>query len=503
MQQHRAAFGIEKAGLVVAALVCAVALAVVLAVVLTAPSATLMVAALAAAGAATFFLVMRQVRRPLLAALFLLAPVDISKAVIAPLADRYFAVGPYYSPGLYLSLAHVALLALVVVWLGRRALLEHRWPPMTRLDAFAFAYIAYIWVRSIGAAQGVLSLGSAASYSLAVLAFYVASHAIEDAADMRLVIRASLVALFIVFCYVALQSVTQSPLPLPGSKALTAGTSVDFGGEASVFRPSGFMNHPNSLAHYLVVLIPPAFALALLGPRRIPSHVWWMAVVTIAAAGSMLLVTLSRGGWASMLLGVLVVVVVYVYRGLVTRRQLGLAAIAVVLGSIALVIVYPDILLRLTAPDNRSLESRVLLADMAFTIIEANPFAGVGFGDYNRAAFAYSAPLFATVSADYQLALHQLVVHNHFLLIAAELGIPAMLLFVYLLWRFARLPYPLKRWRDPAAFAMAVGLSASVVGEALFLNSDNYYADIRVFLFWLAAGVLQALTLQADKKAHA
>jgi hypothetical protein len=189
-----------------------------------------------------------------------------------------------------------------------------------------------------------------------------------------------------------------------------------------------------------------------------------------------------------------------VRKGLITRSRLGLILMAVIVGALVLVTVYPAILLRLTAPDNRALESRVLLADMALTIIRANPFAGVGFGDYNRAAFEYAAPLFATVTADYQIALHQLVVHNHFLLLAAELGIPAMLLFVYLLWRFVRLPWPLSRWQDHGSFAIAIGLSAAVVGEALFFNSDNYYADIRVYLFWLAAGVLQALTLLADRE---
>ncbi|MET0544624.1 MAG: O-antigen ligase family protein [Variovorax sp.] len=471
-----------------------------MAALLGAESTGWQVAGLGAIAAAVYALATRQVRRPLLAAVFFLAPVDISKAIIAPLTSLYFPAGPYYSPGLYVTLSQMALLALLVAWLGHRALLERRWPPMSRLDWIALGFMAYIWIRSVGSPQGLLSLGSAASYSLAVIGFYVASHAIQDTSDLRLVIKASLAVLFLTVFYVALQSITQLTLTLPGSKGLSFGATVDFGAGATTYRPAGFMNHPNSLAHYLVIVLPPAIALCLLGPTRIPPAAWWASVVATAGGVAILLVTLSRGGWASAALATFVVVAVYLRKGLISRPQLALIFVALVVCALLVVTVYPAVLLRLTAPDNRSLESRVLLADMAVTIIQANPFAGVGFGDYNRAAFAYAAPLFATVTEAYQHELHQLVVHNHFLLVAAELGIPAMLLFVYLLWRFVRLPWPLSRWQDHGTYAVAIGLSAAVVGEALFFNSDNYYADIRVYLFWLAAGVLQALTLLADRE---
>ncbi len=474
--------------------------AMVIAMALAAPSAAIGLVVLLALGAGAYALFTQSVRRPLLAGLFLLAPVDISKAVIAPLVSRYSAIGPFYSPGLYVSLAQMVLLLLFAVWLGRRVLLEHRWPPVTVLDALAFGFVGFIWFRAMGSAQGVLALGTAASYSLAVLGFYVASHAIEDSADLRLVLGISGAMLGIMFLYVMLQTLTQQPWPLPGSKGMALGATVNFGGESSAFRPSGFFNHPNALAHYLVVVLPPAFALALLGPRHLPRKVWYAALAITVSASVMLLVTLSRGGWASALLALSVVVLAYLRGGLISRRQLGFAACAAVIGLCVLVVVYPNLLLRLTAPDNRSLESRVLLADMAFTIIKANPFLGIGFGGYNRAAFAYSAPLFANVSTDYQLALHQLVVHNHFLLLAAELGIPAMLFFIYLLWRFVRQVLPLRQWGDPGSFALVTGLGAGIVGQALFFNSDNYYADIRIFMFWLSAGVLQAMVIQCRRR---
>ena len=478
--------------------------ALVLCVLMSFPSMVLLALALAAMGFGGLAMLTRQVRKPLLALLFIAAPIEINKAVVASAVSLFYPGGPYYSPGLYLSLAHMALLLLALAWLGRRFILERRLPPMTRLDWMVLAYMSSVWLRSMGSPQGILSIATAASYSLAMLAFYVASHAIKDASDLRLVLRSSLFVLFLTIGLATLQYFTKSQLlQLPGIKNLAAGATIDLGNIGEVFRPPGFLSHPNALAHYLVAVLPPAVALVLVGPRRLSGKIWWTSALAAVSAGAALLVTLSRGGWLSGGLAVAVIVAVYYRRGLISSRQLRWLLAAVVVGAIAVLIAYPSILLRLTAPDGRSLESRVLLADMATTMIQHNPWIGVGFGDYQRAAYAYVPPLFATVSPDYHFSLHQLVVHNHYLLLAAELGVPAVLFFVYLLWRFARLAWPLERWRDPQTFALAVGLGAAVVGQGVFFNSDNYYADTRVFIFWLSAGLLQALTLHAERERSA
>ncbi|HEX7637885.1 MAG TPA: O-antigen ligase family protein, partial [Burkholderiaceae bacterium] len=174
-------------------------------------------------------------------------------------------------------------------------------------------------------------------------------------------------------------------------------------------------------------------------------------------------------------------------------RQLGRLALAGACGLAALLAAYPELLLRLTAPDERSTESRIILTDQAWTIIQAHPWVGVGYGGYNRAAYEYIAPAFANISQEYQEALLQLVVHDHYLLVAAELGVPAMLFFAALMIRFVRQPEPWPGWGEPTSFALATGLSGALVTQLLFLASDNFYADVRVFMIWLAAGTLQAV----------
>jgi len=438
----------------------------------------------------------RAPRRMLIAGLYFLAPIDVSKALVAPL-DRF------YSPGLYLSAAHVMLLALALLWGGHRLLIERRALPLTRLDLAALAFLAVLGLRSMGTLQGGLATASAVAYGLAVLGFYVASHALRDEADLRLALVAAAAAVGAEFLWVAAQVATGTPLALPGAKVLNSGEMLSFGSEGSAFRPAGFFVHPNALADHMTLVLPPAFALLLLGRRQLGPRARTLALGVLAAGSVMLLLTLSRGGWAAAILGGAWVLFLAVRRGLVSRRQLGALAVAGLAGLMIVIAVYPQLLLRLTAPDQRSTESRLILADQAMTIIRAHPWAGVGYGGYNRAAYEYMAPSFAYVSAEYQTALLQLVVHNHYLLLAAELGVPAMLGFVVLLAMFVRQPRPWPAWRDDGAFAVAAGLSGALLAQALFLASDNFYADIRIFMIWLTAGTLQGLCLRQRQQGAA
>jgi O-antigen ligase len=431
-------------------------------------------------------------RHHLIGLLFLTAPYDISKAIIAPV-DRF------YSPGLYVTVSQAILLFLTAVWGVERIFVQRLRLPCTRLDLLAFGFLGLVWIGALRSSMDPLIYGSAISYSLCVLGFYVVSHAVQSRQDVRLLLAMVILGFGLQAVYVAAQIETHAPLPLPGAKV---GTTADIE-QGLPFRPAGGFEHPNSLADYLSLLIPPALAVFLLGRRRMPARARAIAGLVAAVAGTLLLLTLSRGGWAACLLGSLFVAAVFWRTRLIDSGYLLAFAGAALACLLAAVLIFPQIVLRVTESDSRSTESRAVLSDQAMTIIKANPLLGVGFGGYNRAAFEYMPPAFALISEDYQIQLRKLVVHNHYLLLAAELGIPAMLYWIYLMLRFVRQAWPLSKWRDPGRFALAVGLSGALASQMLFLTSDNYYTDLRVYLLWLTAGLLQSLTLQAARDATA
>lgn len=475
-------------------------LAAGLALALAALSTGLAVAGVVALAALVLVAWTREPRRALVVALFVLAPLDISKAVVAPL-------GAYYSPGLYVSPAHMMVLLLGALWLAQRLLVERRGLPFSRLDALAGLLLAIIWVSALRSPQGLLAVATAVTYTLAVLAWYVTSHALKDKTDLRLAITASVAMLALEALHVAAQMATHQLLPLPGSKSLVPAAALMFGaGGTSFLRPTGFQGHPNALGHHMVILLPAALALVLLGRRFLAWRTWVLALAALGASAVLLLLTLSRGGWASGVLGALLVVAVFTARGVLNRRQIAGFMLAAATALAVLVAAYPQAVLRLTTSDGRSVEARVLLTDQAVAMIRENPLTGVGYGAYNRAAFAYVGPRFATVSADFQEQVRKLVVHNGYLLLAAELGLPAMLLFMVLMVSFVRLPWTLPgglgAWRDPGGFALAVGLSGSMIGQMLYWSSDNYYADARVFMMWLSAGLLRAVVAVHGREAR-
>lgn len=430
-------------------------------------------------------------RRVLLGLLFLTAPFDISKAVIPPL-DRF------YSPGLYVTVSQAVMLVLGLVWAVERVLVRHERLPFTGLDVLAFGFLAVIWTGAMHSQAGMLGYASAAAYSLCVLGFYVVSHTLQTKDDVRLMLKMTIVAFCFQALYVAAQMATRSFLTLPGAKVAPVGTQglIYEAEQVSAFRPVGAFDHPNALADYLTLLLPPALAFVLMNRKRLPADVWRTAACVCVAAAALLLLTLSRGGWAAALLGALMLGGVFLHKRIIGSGHVLAFACIVFTGLIAVVAIFPQVVLRLTEPDARSTESRIVLSDQALTIIKGHPLIGVGYGNYNRAALENTPPSFALISEDYQKELLKLVVHNHYLLLASELGLPAMCYWIYLMLRFVRQAWPLARWQDPGMFALAVGLAAALVSQMLFLASDNYYADIRIYLLWLTAGILQALTLQ-------
>jgi O-antigen ligase len=434
----------------------------------------------------------------LLGLLFLAAPFDISQAIVPPL-DRI------YSPGLYVTIAQAVMLLLGLLWAAERMLKRHLSMPFTRLDRLGVGFLVLVWFGAMHAQGRVLSFSSAIAYTLCVLGFYVVSHAVETKSDLRLIMTAVIVGLCLEAVYVAAQMLTHNFLTLPGAKVAPVGTQgLVFGNENTAsFRPIGSFNHPNALADYLTLLVSPAFALVLMSRRRLPARIWTAALGVLLLGTALLLLTLSRGSWAAALLGGLFIGSVFWRTRIIGKGHL-LAFLGLgVAGVLATAIIFPQVVLRLTEPDMRSTESRLVLTDQAVTIIRDHPFIGVGYGGYNLAAHQHTPPSFALISEDYQKQLLELIVHNHYLLVAAELGIPAMCYFIFLMLRFVRQAWPLSRWRDPGMFALGVGLSGALVSQMLFLASDNYYVDIRIFLLWITAGLLQALTIIAARDAPA
>jgi O-antigen ligase len=338
-----------------------------------------------------------------------------------------FAAGSY-SPA---TAAYVAFLAFMVVVYSNIAL----WFPALEAVApgktvIAFAAVALAFSCALSRREFTFGLGAGglAVYLFAAMVlvspvfsrwpevsidtvlesvkFFAGFVVAANVLDTRRRIRHAVAALVLV-----------SLIPAIGATAnYLAGVGLVEGTRASWI---GVFGNPNFLAYHLVIAIPLALSLrdaAKPGENRVFVRLFWLGVVGLLCAG--ILLTGSRGG----ALGAGAVLLLWVTRSLVRGRIAIGAAAAVV---IALLMTPASPFNReatrsaLTGEIDESAQGRIDAWRTAERMVYHNPLVGVGAG-----AFVDSFDDYAPGDAGRARATH-----NSFVMIAAELGIPALLVF--------------------------------------------------------------------------
>jgi O-antigen ligase len=292
-----------------------------------------------------------------------------------------------------------------------------------------------------------------------------------------------------------IEVLTGSSVNLPGTNTTTLGTRLVFeqAGGVHAFRPSGFMGHPNALAALMVFLLPLMLLLLMQGKRALGALTWYVMFILFCLGSVALLLTLSRAGWISCAAAGFFMLYIGYKRGVILRKYINMLFLGGTLAIMIAVLVFPTIYLRITESDERSSESRLAMMYQAMLIIERNPVLGVGIGGYNRAARANIPEFFANLSPWFQDELLKGIVHNKYLLVAAEMGIIGLVIFLLMLWRFVMAVPRDKQWTDPMMFVLALGLTAGIFGQVIFYLFDHFYEDQRITLLYVYLGLLLAV----------
>ena len=419
-------------------------------------------------------------------------PVELTKALITTNSE-------VYTPPLHLTLSDLALLPLLLLWVGQRKLVEKRGFRLSPFHFPALCFVAWHWFSLLHTPQlkgGICAAIIATKY---FLIFMWAADYVDSTRRLRNLLLGAAGGLTLNLLFTVVQFLTGSRLEMQGAKAATVGTSLVFaqGGGLHTLRPFGFLQHPNVLASYLVLVLP-ILLVFVLGRKRPAAPTWCLMTGFFTVSLGCLLLTLSRGGWVACFVAFVVVFGLGVRRRLVTVAAVVMVAVSLVAGALAAGIVYPALYLRLTDSDERAGESRILMAEQAFLISREKPLTGIGLGGYNTLARARIPASFSRVPTDYQKELRKAVVHNKYLLVLAELGAVGLGLFLYLLYRAVRVFFMVPRWRDGFDHGLGLGLLAGIIGQLAFFHFDHFYVDVRNGLLWFAFGVLSGLVrLQA------
>jgi O-antigen ligase len=244
-----------------------------------------------------------------------------------------------------------------------------------------------------------------------------------------------------------------------------AGSAV-YGAE---YRPGYVTGDPNFFAASAVLCLPMAFVWALEGTRPW-ERMYCLGCLALGLAGTM--VAASRGGFVGLLVGLAVLTWHSRYRA---KALMVVAGVLVV----ALVASPTSPLKRLLDPthgDVEAREARIQLWTAGLRMVTAHPLLGVGLGNFKAAASGYGG-----VIGD-----RELIAHNGYLDVAAEMGLPALLALSAMIFFSCRTASKIRRQTlltGPAGVHHAAwGIEAGLVAFAVALF---FVSGLFLKLFWL------------------
>jgi len=257
-------------------------------------------------------------------------------------------------------------------------------------------------------------------------------------------------------------------------------------GAGSVSRVAGTLGHPNKLAVFLGMLIQINLALFF---APISKKIKYLLALSFVLMCSTMILTFSRGGWLGLAFGGSITC----YWCLAKRiRNRVISAILLIVFisvfAVSSITLIDSVRKRLFEEDYGTAKTRIPMGITALNIIRHYPWLGVGFTNYVLVAPRYD------ISAEGISYHFPRPVHNEFLLIAAELGIPALLLFLMILTVIFWHLLSLGRSRgDPVISYLAIGFFGGWVGWCLHHQFEYLYSFLVLPVWVYYFGFIQAL----------
>ena len=277
--------------------------------------------------------------------------------------------------------------------------------------------------------------------------------------------------------------------------------SVPSGEESSITRATGTLGHPNQQAMYHALFTIPLVALFM-----VRNWIWRVLVALVLLASfCAIIVTVSRTSWISCALAGAIIVAMAWRNGRMTRAGwlgLGLGALlgVILLGSFSSLIIT-----RLTKADEGASLSRVHLALLALEHVTSHPIIGVGPGNYINARIeaseglewvfnvwlprgSISKPHFignmelGQIEIDHRWFHSSLPAHNKYLLVAAELGLVGLGLFLWFQWRLLRSTLRGLQTKDALLWWVGVALIGAFAATLNEFMLELFYDDKTVLM---------------------
>jgi len=242
-----------------------------------------------------------------------------------------------------------------------------------------------------------------------------------------------------------------------------------------MLRTTGIVHNPNTLAFELTtMLILAVFAFFLVKGRWLKAGLLLLAF----ADGAVILSTLSRSGFIS-----LAAVLVFMFFKLTrSARVIAIVMMIAVLGGLA---AQTNLVKRFERIDEIKDVDRFRIAVIGINAAKDNPLFGVGMGNFLRDFARYDTVNFR----------RPLPTHDMYLDLSAQMGLPALLLYLAILWitwrRLRRMELRLKEAGEERSFLYIFNLAVQcfLVNLCVFGFSGDVEFEYSVFIM-LGLGIL-------------
>ena len=255
----------------------------------------------------------------------------------------------------------------------------------------------------------------------------------------------------------------------------------------NTWRATGTIGVANALGLYIAAISPIAIRMALFTSIQ-PKWMWYgISVLSMGA----LLATYTRGAWVAF--GISMVVFFYIdfLKKKLTARQSYWLLFVIIVSVVFTTIKYGDVITGRMADSKEALvsdkkHSRAGLAKDAMRIIRENKVFGVGLNNYRY-------------HADEEIQGTR-IVHNVYMLIAAQQGIPGITIFLILHIVVFSAGFRILKSRDPVLYHIGVAcLAGLLVIFIYYLIAPDYRLVILKLHHWRALAMVVAVLAADDR----
>lgn len=343
------------------------------------------------------------------------------------------------------------LLALWVIDIATGARRPPRWIP---LDTWMAAFLLWSSLSLYNTDHHALLFFELLRYAKYFVLYFVLRTYLVRPAYFWGAIAVSISVLLLQGMVSAMQYFLFFRLPIPVGGV----TDADFElvNNIVIQRVTGVLGHSNTFSAYLSMICSMGVVVLFARVR----WVFKIAAVPFLMLGCLSLVlTFSRNGWMIFVLDALLVMGYALHTRRLKVAYVAVAVLAALLFVGALVAsgVFEIILVRVFDDDGKAFDSRFDLLRVAFEMIRAHPFLGIGLNSFEENMIFYDFTRITNVI--------QQPVHNAYMLVAAETGLPALAMMLVPLGALIKRAHRLALRDDELSFAVgAIGLCVFLGG---------------------------------------